>query len=292
MKKKFVLGLALCMAMVTGCGGSGFYAENGVKEMATDSYEASYAESYSTGGDYSTTSIEGDLVGYSYYFSADGKTNKTREEMLSYYEEVQTLVNDNGGFIENVNNDYSAYVITPDETYISESEKRYKSSGYLSFTVQIPNDNIKLVTDYLEQFCQDNKFVVTRFDQSITNYKYVKVADGEDPNNYGAITSDELEKRIKYASLNVNISYYQPRSGFAVFKYAVREVVRDLASVFLHLIAVLIVLIIAISVLFLHLTFLYKSWKKMVYKHSRKKPEYYGPKHIVIDETPKAPGQQ
>lgn len=293
MKKKFLLGLVVCATMLAGCGSrDGVYNGYGVKEMATDSYEASYAESYSTGGDYSTTSIEGDLVGYSYNFSANGKTNKTREEMLSYYEEVQGLVTENNGYIENVNNDYSSYMITPDQSWISDNEKYYKASGMLSFTVEIPNDSIKLVTDSLENFCKDNKFTVTRFNQSITNYKSVRVTEGGEDYSYNSITREELEKRVKYASLYVNISYYQPRGALAVFGYTLRQVVREISEVLLSLIMVLIVLLIAISVIFVYAKFLYKSWKKMVFKHKIKKPEYYGPKHIVIDETPKAPGQQ
>ena len=153
MKKKFLFIPIVIAAIVSGCGSSYVSPENGgpgaymaTESVNMDSLMVSKSSSSGTGGDYSETIITGDFADYSYTFRANGETKKTKKEMLSYYEDVQKLVDENGGYIEDVDNRYNAYVVAYDDKYISDTEKNYSASGSLSFTVQIPKDKISLIT--------------------------------------------------------------------------------------------------------------------------------------------------
>ncbi|ADL35965.1 hypothetical protein bpr_II024 (plasmid) [Butyrivibrio proteoclasticus B316] len=294
MKKKFLFIPIVIAAIVSGCGSSYVSPENGgpgaymaTESVNMDSLMVSKSSSSGTGGDYSETIITGDFADYSYTFRANGETKKTKKEMLSYYEDVQKLVDENGGYIEDVDNRYNAYVVAYDDKYISDTEKNYSASGSLSFTVQIPKDKISLITDNLESFCQDNNFVVTTYNQKITNYKNYKIVDSYDDDDYlngDVITKEELDRRLKYASLYVNIDYNIPRLSIMKFRFGVRQVWNDFWMAAGEAIQVFLIIALGLFILFGEAILFYKLWKKMVYKHRRKKPEYYPAKHVVVDK--------
>ena len=302
MKKKdlkplnLVAASAICLTLLAGCGMTqnsgvnGYKGTNGIN--GTDGYAGAMMTTSSMDGyvegDYYRTDINDEQVGYSYSFSAEGETKKDRKEMLSYYEELQSLVNDNDGYIENVNNDYTRYTLDGDDmyySYISESQKKYSASGTLNFTIEIPDEKVDLITDSLEQFCKENNFAVTSFNQYITNYRDVTVVedDGE-YHSYDSITKKELEKRTKYADVRVNIRYNTPRSEAEKVINALSEISLNINKAILNYMGALIFAFISMFVLFMEGTVLYKLWKKMVYKHQKSKPEYYGAKHIIIDK--------
>ena len=284
MKRKIVIPILLLICLLlTSCGQS--YSDRSSKSMTSNSFDAAYEmsdESYSTGGDYSSTYISGDKADYSYSFSADGDTKKSKEEMLKYYEEIQDFVDSKDGYIENVYNDYSENIIR--DSYISDNAKNYKAQGYLSFTVEIDNEYIPEVLEKLEQICKDNKFVVTQYTQTIYNYKGYKIVDEtEDPYYYGEeITEEELARRLKYASLSVRINYYTPRSSAAKFGYSIKQFFSNAGEILVSVISIFIMIAIGLIILYVESIIFYKKFKKMIFKHKNKHPEYYDAKKIEI----------
>lgn len=283
-----VVGLTLLIAIVTsGCGSysSGFgYTESINNTAGSMMYDGFTMDSSSY--DYSTTSITGDYSEYKYTFGAEGATKKSREEMLKHFEEIQDIADSNGGYIENVDNSYSLYLIDYRDTYMSYSEKNYKYSGNLRFTVQIPPENIQLIIDYLTKFCKDNNFDVTRFNQYIYNYKGKTIVDNYEDVEYwergDKITQEDLDKRLKYAEFNITISYYNPRSGFSSFAIKALEIWNEFWDSIGEVVMAFISIAIGALVLFVEAIFLARLWKRASYKYKLKKPEYHQPKEVIV----------
>ncbi len=291
-KRKLLLIPLLTLALLTGCGDS--YHEAPAMESESVSVAPGSSDSFfvvsdsaskSTGGDYSSTTISGDFADYSYNFAANGNTTKTKQDMLDYYESVQKLVNENGGFIENVDNKYNGYVIDPADDYISDSEKEYTATGTLSFTVEIPNDKISVITDSLENFCKDNHFIVTTYSQKITNYQGYQIVDSYDQSSYNSnvITQKELDRTLKYASLRVNISYSTRRPFIARLGLGIKQLWLNFIDGIGEVIMVFMALAVGFIVLFVEAIIFYKIWKGMIFRHRKKKPQYYPAKHIYVD---------
>jgi hypothetical protein len=302
-KRKLLLIPILTLALLTGCGDSYHEAPSMDSEsvnipasssksilVADDASgiapSAADSSSGSTGGDYSSTTISGDFADYSYNFSASGKTKKTKQEMLDYYESLQKLVDENGGYIENINNKYSGNVIDPRDKYITDSEIEYSATGSLSFTVEIPNDNIPLITASLEQFCRDNNFVVTAYNQTIMNYQGYQIVGSYDQDSYGSgnvITRQELDKTLKYASLRVNLNYYNPRPFITRMGLGLKQFWYDFTDGMGEAMMFFLAVAIGLILLFIEAIVFYKIWKRMIYRHRAKKPQYYPAKHIYVD---------
>lgn len=281
------LGLVLCL---TGCGGSYMRSEsyapaadayNGYDGGFTDSYTAS-EEAYVTGGDYSRTNIDGDNVDYSYSFRASGEVDKSKEDMLADYEYLQQVTKDNGGFVEDVYNDYEYFDIDEDTHYYSGYEKKYKAKGRLSFTIEISNDKIDTITTELEQICKNNHFTVTNYTQQIRNYKIYDIVEEDAEYRPDTITQHELDKRLAYADISVTLDYLMPRAGIETFGLSVREFFSDICDMFGELIHLLIALVVVLAVIYLAVVFFYKRFKKMVFKHKNKHPELYQPKGVYV----------
>ena len=98
------------------------------------------------------------------------------------------------------------------------------------------------------------------------------------------ITKEELDRRLKYASLYVNIDYNIPRLSIMKFRFGVRQVWNDFWMAAGEAIQVFLIIALGLFILFGEAILFYKLWKKMVYKHRRKKPEYYPAKHVVVDK--------
>lgn len=284
------ISILLIGLTLTGCGShtidKGYdYAPAGaaVNDFAMDNYASTESVAV-TGGDYSRTEINGDNVDYSYTFRANGKTNKTKDDMLSDYEYIQQVAIDNGGLIEDVYNDYFYYDINEEDHYFSYYDKHYKAVGKISFTVEIPNDKIDIITDELEKLCADNKFTVTNYSQTIRNYElYDTVENPEEDNYYGeTITQHELDRRLAYADLSVNLEYRIPREATTVFYLTIKNILSSIWDMFEDLIQVVVSLIILIFIAFLAIVVCYKCFKRMVYKHKKKHPELYQPKGVYI----------
>ena len=296
MKKKSLLILPLlAVTLLAGCGDSGYY-ESPAMSSSSDSASpkgilVADDSSYATGGNYSGTTMSGDYADYSYSFAANGETHKTKEDMLDYYESLQKLVNESGGYIENINNRYNGYVIAADDRYISDTEVQYEATGSLSFTIQIPNEQIPLITDNLENFCVENRFVVTTYNQKITNYEGYEIVNSYDQDKYSdsqVITKKELETKLKYASLSVDINYRIRRPGFDRFVLGVKKNWNNFINGVGEVVLAFLVVAVGVIVFFVEAIIFYKLWKKMIFKHRMKRPEYYPARHVVLDNSPEA----
>lgn len=283
-----VLGVALSL---TACGGgshnSGSYSNSYGMAVATESagaYDYYYDDGYY---DYtSSTYINSDNADYNYTFSATGETKKTKNDMLSFYESVQDLVNENDGYIESVDNNYTYYTIDDDVKYISDSEKCYKYSGNLRFVVQIPNANMPLILDTLESFCNENSFNITAYNQRIQNYEgYVVVNDyvdiDWDERDY-KINEGDLEHRLKYAELSVAINYRAPRNPIVKFWLGFESMWLEFWDNIGEVVVVFLALGVGFAIIFFEWILLYKAYRRMIYKHRMKKPQYYQPKEISL----------
>lgn len=295
MKKIGILIIGVCLLMITGCGGSGYSSYSGGSyENATDSM-GSYSSAQGIGimnsessMNYSNTNISGSFADYSYNFSANGEVKK-KEDVLDEYEKIQTYVNEHEGYIENVRNTYNGYDIDWADSYFTDTEINYQALGAVNFTVQVDNDEVENVIQELVRFTDEKNLTVTRYDQYITNYEAYEIVDEEDWEYYygNTITQEELEKRLKYASINVNLSYRIPRSSFMSFVLYIVNFAKQARDVFLSLLATLLMLaVFAYIALYLIILPVYKLFKKSLFKFRVKHNEYYLPKEIIINNAP------
>ena len=234
------------------------------------------------GGNYSNTNINSSSADYSYDFSASGKTTKTKDEMLADYEEVQSKVKEFGGFIENVYNDWQNFDM--EEVYSSSNGERFKSIGKLSFTIEVKNDKVEDVLSILDKMCTDNGLTVTHYSQQIHNYENYEIVDEYDDNYYydEVITQDELDKRLEYADIAVDLIYQNPRSLVAVMYLKTRNWFRNIISGFDDILNIIVVITILMIVVFFEVLIFYRAFKKKLINHRKKHPELYLPKEIIV----------
>ena len=291
MKKALCLffTLAISASVLAGCGSTNPSPMNKTvmpAAVAEETFNGYYMDDYYTGGDYSSTSINGDQADYSYSFSAEGDTDKDKSAMLQDYEAVQNLVNDKGGYIESVNNSYEYY--TDDNLRYNEYARKYKANGYLSFTIQVDNSDVAEVIDYLEQLCKTNRFTVTSYTQRIQNYQSWKVVDDYDENQRGRVISKEdLERRLQYADVAVTLSYNIPRNKLAYAGYSIKASFEELWDNIKGVVNVMLALAAGLCILFAEAILFYKGFVRMVWKHREKRPQYYPPKEIRVVQNGK-----
>lgn len=280
--RRFAITTSVIVAALTlaGCGGvsKGYDSMDGAPAAMNS---MAVADEYYTGGDYSSTYIDGDKADYSYTFTAGGETDKSKAEMLKDYELIQSLVQDKGGYIESVYNDYR-YFEAEDLKY-NDFARQYRAKGVLQFTIQIKNDHVPDITDKLEQLCQANRFTVIEYTQRIQNYRSIKVVDDydlADPNR--TITKEDLDRRLEYADISVSMTYKIPR-GWLVWKC------NNISAAFSgfwdsvgDIIQVVLALAFALFILFGEAVIFYKLFVKMIYKHKQKHPNYYPPKGVYV----------
>lgn len=286
-KAIIVCALAGTLILQSGCGRSysgGYSKGYGTATNAGFAMDSVASEgSFISGGN---TYVSGEYTDYSYTFNAEGNTKKSRREMLDYYESVQSLAEENGGYIDNVYNNYDNYVIDYTSYYISSQERSYKYWGQLRFTIEVPNENIGVILESLENFCNENNFTVTTYNQSIVNYIGYDIVDNYDDLDYwerqGKITQAELDKRIKYAEVYVNINYYSQRSKLAKMWIGFVDGWLSFWDDLGEVITVFLVFGFAIFLFALEIIFLHRLYKKMSYKHRVKRPEYYAPKEVIV----------
>lgn len=277
-----ILALASCI-ILAGCGTSTNTTVSWSKSApaAMMNTMESYDDYYYTGGDYSDTYIDGDQVDYSYGFSAEGDTDKTKEDMLKDYESIQTFVTDKGGYIEYVNNSYDHY--TDENIRRNDFARKYIASGSLNFTVQIDNDDVPAVVEELEKICQNNRFTVTSYTQRIQNYKSWNVVDEYEEGQRGRVISKEdLDRKLKYADISVNILYNIPRNKLSYAFYGIKAEWLAFWDTAKDLVRSVIALAVALTILFLQAILFYKGFIKAIHKNKLKHPEYYHPKDVNI----------
>ena len=210
MKRTRIIAAGLLLVTTLSLAGCGSSHSAGItsKSLNSTTNEASYmlADDYSV--DYGSTYIDSSYADYSYSLYANGESSKSKDEMLKDYEDIQTFVKDKDGYIENVNNSYNIYD-KDDHRYYSSND--YKISGTLSFTIQIDKDYVDETIQKLDQICKDNNLIVTTYNQRITNYEGKKIVDEYDDDwyDYDTISKEDLEKRLKYADISVQLNYHK-----------------------------------------------------------------------------------
>ncbi len=283
MKKLTIISILLTSVFLSGCGGSsvGNYIEDSVGMSPVTNKNIGYYES--SGTDYGNTTITGDRSDYSYIFSANGTTKKTKQDMLNDYENIQNIADSNGGHIENVYNSYEVFE-SKEKNYISNSEIKYKAHGCLQFTVEINNENVPTILEYLENICAENKFIVTNYTQEISNYKEYKVVNEyeDEYTEENIITEEELDSRLKYADISVRLDYYIPRTGISKLGLRIKQTWKDFWDGIGEIIKVFLALAVGLMIPFIQSIFFYKTFKKIIYKYKLKHPEYYEAKDINI----------
>ena len=240
MRKKLgclaLLGV-LTISMLTGCSSSS--SSKGLGDAITNSSEASFMLDDDYSMDYSSTYIDSNYADYSYTFYAGGEHKKSKNEMLKDYEDIQAFVKDRDGYIENVNNSYNVY--DKDRRYYSDS---HKTSGRLSFTIQVDKDHVDEVINKLDEICKKNNLEVTTYTQRITNYEGKKIVDYDpDYYDYNTISKTELEQRLEYADINVQLSYYTDFNAFEKFFMGVGNAFREFWDAFGEIVQIILVLL-------------------------------------------------
>ena len=287
--KWIAAGLLLTLMLgVTGCGRS-TSSSIGNKSLETVNSDYSYgiiADDYSM--DYDSTYVDSSYADYSYTVQASGESSKSKKDILKDYEDIQAFVKDNGGYIENVNNNYYVYDKGSDRYYYSSGN--HKASGTLSFTIQIDKEYVDEVLEKLDTLCSKNNLTVTTYTQRITNYEGKKVTNNKYDYyyDYDTITKDELEKRLKYADISVKLNYYKEFNFFEKAAMGIGNAFRQFFDTFGELIQIVLVLLVIAYVLFFNVCIWYKMFRKMMYKHQKKHPDYYKAKKVelVNDDVP------
>ena len=282
--KIIVAGLLLVTTLsLAGCG-SNHSTGLGNKLLSTTD-ESSYILADDYDADYGSTYIDGSYIDYSYSLYASGESSKSKEAMLKDYEDIQDFVKDHDGYIENVNNIYSIYDKDDDSCYYSSS--KYKVSGTLAFTIQIDKDLVDETIQKLDQVCKDNSLVVTTYTQRITNYEGKTTIDDYDYDQYEyeTISKDELEKRLKYADINVQLTYHKSFNVFEKLFMSIEDALMEFWDDFGELLQVMFIILIILYVCFFQVCLWYKIFRKMLYKHKIKHPEFYEPKQVTLVEN-------
>jgi len=300
MREKTIILLTsvLAVAQLTACGHNNnntydSYGSTGGLQASIESTnsgvsgwsDSASAYSWDTDG-YSSANIQSDYADYSYKFSTNGELNKnkTKEDIMNYYDELQTLVQNNGGYISNVYNSYSENVIDPEEEYYSDTEIAYKSYGTLSFTIQVDNEHIDEIVESLNTFSKEFGLQVTDYTQNITNYEIYSISD-ETKDYNEEITQEELDKRLKYADLKVNIRYYRSRSSISAFGLRMKYIAGIILRVLITVICIAVLIGIFATIIVLWLNALKVQQLKDEYKRRVKHPEYYPAKKIELVNT-------
>jgi len=289
-KRMFYLLTAglIAVSSLTGCGKGSMYNYSALDGGAytTNSYaESAYVSRDVDYSKYDTfVTADGRLVDYSYSFSASGAV-KEKKTGTDLYEEIEAYVESNGGYVENVNNSFSYY--DKDEIdYYNSTAINYEAYGWLNFTIQIPNDNADGVIETLENYCNDNGFVITNFSQNITNFESYNIVDEygdvDSYNYYPEITQSDLDKQLQYTDITVSISYGIKRDFVTMLGMKVASIFDDISYQFEEIIyAVISILVVSFTILFVAIIGIGMITKSR-YKRYKKHPEWYIPKEVVL----------
>ena len=287
-KRMFYLLTAglIAVSSLTGCGKGSMYNYSALDggAYATNSYaESAYVSRDIDYSKYDTfVTADGRLVDYSYNFSAHGDVTE-KSTGTALYDGIEEYVEENGGYVENVSNTFTYYDIN--DSYHSYQSYEYEAYGNMSFTIQIPNDCADGVIKNLEDYCNENGFVITGFNQYITNYESYNIVDeySEDMGYYyPEITESDLDKQLEYTDISVNVSYgikrdFLSKSGMKVGDFF-EEIFDSFEDVIYGVLSILIIGFTFIFILIIGSGMLRKS----MYKRRKKHPEWYQPKEIIL----------
>lgn len=293
MKKRFIytLGVLCTCLCLTACGES-YHSSNNGSGIAINTSDAYY----DTGGSYGSYESNDSYADYSYSFGASGECDG-RETFPAFVQTIEDYVTEKDGYLDNVNNNYYNYT-NLQKRYYSDAEKRYKYEGYISFQANLANEDVAEFIQMLEDFCKTNKLTVSNYTQSVVTYRQWTVVD-EYPEDYddnywkyednNIITESDLESRLKYSTVSVSISYYQPRAKIAGFFMGLKESLDDIWSSFGYFIQMAFVIIIIglaiISVVVLGFRMVIRTRYGFIHRLKKAHPEYFENKKIEIIHT-------
>lgn len=298
MRKRVFAGVGCVLligTLLTGCGGAkdsySYSNSEGADGASVTGYSSGFfaegsssrGDNFSTGGNYTSYSSDDVYADYSYEFGASGKGVK-KETVLGEMEVLRSYAYDAGGYVGDVKNTYANYEDMGANTYSYYSEKvrTYKSYGTVDFYIYVAEDAIAGAIDNLEEFCKTNHLTVSTFNQTVTNYRALKVVD-EYSDDYwereGTITEEDLQKALEYSTLHVTLSYYEPRGGFSKFGMGLKNLASDFtdavgATLLMLLIYSLFLLVTCFAILFAVNT-MTGGGLKAKYKVYKKHPEYF-----------------
>ena len=295
MKKRFIytLGVLCTCLCLTACGSSNSYQSSnngsGIAINTSDAY-------YDTGGSYGSYSSNDSYADYSYSFGASGKCDG-RETFPEFLQTVEDYVTEKDGYLDSVRNNYYNYTNLQKRYYL-DSEKRYKYEGYISFQANLAEEDVAEFIQMLEDFCKTNKLTVSTYTQSVMTYRQWDVID-EYPEDYydnrwkyensNIITESDLESRLKYSTVSVSLSYYQPRAKIAGFFMGLQESLDEIWNSFGEIFQIaFVIIIIGLAIIFvvvLGFRMIIRTRYGFIHRLKKAHPEYFENKKIEIIHT-------
>lgn len=159
----------------------------------------------------------------------------------------------------------------------------------MSFNVQIKEQYVEDVINMFDDFCKENDFSVTQFNQYATNYKSYNVVDEYDDDGWyrgDKITQDDLDKQLAYTSIDISMSYSIKRSAGESFRLKVGSLLHEFLDECGDIIGTLIwIIVFVFAIMFVAILPAVKIFKKSMFNFNKKHPEYNVPKKIVIDDV-------
>ena len=145
------------------------------------------------------------------------------------------------------------------------------------------------VINMFDEFCKENDFSVTQFNQYADNYKSYDVIDEYDDDDWhhdDKITQADLDKQLAYTSIDVSMNYSIKRSAGEAFGLRVRSMFHEFVDKCGDIIDILIwIIVFVFALMFVVILPAVKIFKKSMFKFNKKHPEYNIPKKIVIDDS-------
>ena len=176
-----------------------------------------------------------------------------------------------------------------DYFYYSGDFIKNSAEGCVSFNVQIEEQYVEDVINMFDDFCKENDFSVTQFNQYATNYKSYDVVDEYDDDGWyhvDKITQEDLDKQLAYTTIDISMRYSIKRSAGEAFGLRVRSLFHEFMDKCGDIIGILIwIIVFVFALMFVAILPAVKIFKKSMFKFNKKHPEYNVPKKIMIDDT-------
>ena len=189
------------------------------------------------------------------------------------------------------------YSMDYSSTYVDSSYADYSYTFYASGEHKKSKDEMLKDFEDVQAFVKDRDGYIENVNNSYNVYdkdrRYysdshktsgrlsftIQVDKAYDRNN---ISRAELEQRLKYADISVQLSYYTDFNVFEKFFMGVGDALRTFWDSFGEIIQIVLVLLFIAWVFFFNVCLFYKVFRKMIYKHKKKHPELYEPRPFVI----------
>lgn len=288
-KIRYIVSMCVLLCLLlSGCGGySSTYSDSmrGYENGMTEEMSSSESISYYNNPDYSSVSLKGNYIDYSYVMSAKGYPT-SKSTPLSFYEDVVAFIDElDDGYISNVSNTHNMYDID-DFSYLSDYEIKYSARGNVRFVAHVEQKYAQDIIDMFDEFCKKNDFAVITYNQYIENYEHVKVIDERNEDNYydyRSYTKDEIEDILKYTDLSFNISYSIVRPKMEASMLRMQSIFSELFDFGKDgLLVVFWAVVFAWISMCCIIIPIKKYNKKSMYKYLQKHPEYNLPTNVVL----------